>query len=135
MTEKVKQSDVDSRMQKSLTSMYHREMWIETLENYKDNNIFNNTVKDNSRKLVEKLFKISVPMQLSIEDYLNNKIDLSPLKIPEIQPLMHHDWVDYYQTYNMEIPKPKDLSEIPKLTITSANQSQVYTCSKFYLMI
>lgn len=53
-----------------------------------------------TRLLVERLYKITVSQQFSIERYINNLETLQPLEIPELLQHVHKDCIDYYDRYS-----------------------------------
>lgn len=60
-------------------------------------------VGDGSRRKVEDKYDIPISMQLEIEHYLKNKNDLTPLNIPQIINLCHHDTIDYYNRFGYQV--------------------------------
>jgi len=67
----------------------------------------------NTRMLVEELYGIPVHIQVSIEQYLDSKDELTPLDHPFIIDLMDPSWVHYYQNYCIGGSIPKDSLHCP----------------------
>jgi hypothetical protein len=70
-----------------------------------------------TRLLTEHLYGIPVFVQVSIEQYLDNKTDLGPLQHPLIDSLMAQDWKDYWN----EFVRPYDSSSLHYPTSLSAS--------------
>lgn len=56
----------------------------------------------NTRLLVERLYGISIETQQNFENYLNNKMDLSPIDFGDLLSLVGKDQVDYYNKYSTD---------------------------------
>lgn len=111
---------------KSHTDSYHREQWLEMLDNYKDTNIFNNHVKNNTRCLVSKIYSIPIDVQLNVESYLKTKTELTPIVLPELLNLCHKDWIHYYNTYGSGFQPFRQSKDIPMVTVSTG-----YKCKWF----
>ena len=83
------------------TTTYEKDLHNQIFKEYKDNGIFDKEVNIHTRELVEKLYKISIQTQLKIEEYLDNKNDLTPLDIPLLSPLIHPHAKHYYNVYGV----------------------------------
>jgi hypothetical protein len=93
---------------------YEKEQWLETLDNYKNNGIFDNTVKLRTRKLVSDLYGIPIDFQEQVEEYLDTKDTLTPIKVSGLLNYCHTSWLDYYNSYgsgNFEYRKMADIAE------------------------
>lgn len=77
---------------------YEREIFKQLHDKFKDK-IPSKVVGLKTRLLVEKKFLLTVEDQLSIEYYLDNKIDLSPIDHQAILSNCNVDSVDYYSKY------------------------------------
>jgi len=126
MTNDIKITNLDSFYKKQKLCTYDREFWLELIDNYDDNRQFNNTVKENTRKLVERKFGISVEMQFLVEKYLDEKTDLSPINIPELIPFCHSHWIDYYLNYGTYATSFKTNELIPSINITTSYKTILY---------
>jgi hypothetical protein len=56
-------------------------------------------VPENTRMLVEQLFKVPIYLQLKMENYFDNTNEIKPFSFPELLPFCHDDQIDYYQKY------------------------------------
>lgn len=77
---------------------YEREIFRTMFNKYRDN-IPQKPVGFKTRLLVEKRYNISVEDQLQIEQYLDNKTDLSPIEHVAILSNCHPDSLNYYDKY------------------------------------
>lgn len=77
---------------------YEREIFNQMLEKFEDK-IPHKEVGRKTRLLVEKKFGLSVEDQISIESYLDNKTDLSPIDCSAVLSNCNIDSQDYYQRY------------------------------------
>lgn len=77
---------------------YERGIFLKMFKKYKDK-IPHKEVGFKTRLLVERRFGISVDDQVSIERYLDNKTDLSPIDHPAILSNCHPDTIDYFNRY------------------------------------
>lgn len=111
---------------KQKLSLYDKELYLEMLDNYKRNNIFENTVKDRTRSLVARLFNIDINTQLLMEDYLDNKQDLSPLDFSPFLQYCHPDWKDYYNTYSSGFEPYRTINDIPEVIVTTGYKTKFY---------
>jgi len=50
-----------------------------------------------SRELVSRQFGVPIEVQLRIEAYLENLVEIAPLDLPEIQALMREEWLLMYE--------------------------------------
>lgn len=55
---------------------------------------------ERTRELVARLFGVPVLQQRLIEDYFDNKNDLSPIDCPYVSDLFPADWLDYFERFN-----------------------------------
>jgi len=60
-----------------------------------------------TRQLVEKLYGITIDAQLRIEEYLDNKTEISPLDHGQIHTIMSRTWEVYFQNYTYKGPVPR----------------------------
>lgn len=111
---------------KQKLSLYDKELYLEMLDNYKLNNIFENHVKDRTRSLVARLFKIDIQSQLAIEKYLDDKTDLSPINFPPILQFCHPDWIDFYETYSSAFESYRKVSDIPEVIVSTGYKTKFY---------
>lgn len=79
--------------------LWHREKLIEIFTAYKQSGAVVKEVPMNTRILVEKLYKISVDDQISIEKYLDGLTELIPLDHPAVTALCHPDQILYWNRY------------------------------------
>jgi len=86
---------------------YEREIFQQMHEKYMGK-VPHKAVGFKTRLLVEKRFGLSVQDQLSIETYLDNKKDLSPIYHPAILSNCHLDTIDYYNKYVFEYHEKAD---------------------------
>jgi len=120
VTNDVSIAELNKWINKQSVTTYVREQWIELLENFDSNKVFENTVKFNTRKLVEYKFGIDVQHQLAIEEYLNNKNDISPIKLDILSKFFNKDWLDYYNTYMVSCDYLDIVNKkIPKVYVTT----------------
>lgn len=77
---------------------YERTMFLKLHEKYK-NNIPNKVPGHKTRLLVEKTFGLTIEDQIAIEQFLDNKTDLSPFDCPAILSNCPVDALDYYDKY------------------------------------
>jgi len=77
---------------------YEREIFRVMFQKYRDN-VPQREVGFKTRLLVEKRFGVTVEDQLSIERYLDNKTDLSPIEHVAILSNCHPDALNYYDKY------------------------------------
>lgn len=137
VTNDVLLDDVYKTINKQKLSQYERETWIEMLDNYDENHVFTNSVKSNTRSLVARKFGLSIIIQQEIEEYLDNKIDISPIDLTCILERCDKSWIDYYNTYgvpteNFEI---KAYAEIPKVNVTTGHKCKVFLNPKKFIMV
>lgn len=57
------------------------------------------TVAIEDRALMQKLFGVSIDHQLSIENYLDNLEEITPLRLPDLDMITHPDWVHFWMNY------------------------------------
>lgn len=115
--------------------LYFREQWLETLDNYKDSNIFNNTVKSNTRLLVQTLYLVPIAVQLEVEQYLDGLTEIQPLQLPQLNGLFHPHWTDYYSTYHMNYKNIKTKADLAPFNLSRGYQAKVYTDANLYFMV
>jgi len=77
---------------------YEREIFRAMFQKYRDK-VPHKEVGINTRLLVEKRYGITIEDQISIEQYLDNKTDLSPIEHPAILSNCHSDAMDYYNRF------------------------------------
>lgn len=118
---------------KEKMGLYAKEQWIEVLDNYKEGNIFKNTVKDNTRSLVERLYKIPITLQVQFEAYMDLKSDLSPINFEPLMNLCHKDWVDYYQTYSSGRQPFKTVKDLAEVTVTTGFKTKFFMNPQWYV--
>ena len=137
ITNDIKIEEVYKTMQRQKLSTYEREQWIELIDNFQENKVFNNTVKINTRKLVERKFNIPIKLQLEVEEYLRNKVDLSPIDYYPLMTHCHKDWIDYYQTYGVPTEKfsIKSRAEIPQVHVSTGYKTKYYLNPRWYLLV
>lgn len=82
-------------------SMWEREQLLAALEDLKDGSLIEKPVPANTRLLVEELYGIPVRDQKVIENYLDEKQELSPLDCPSILRFMKWQWRHYFSEYVM----------------------------------
>lgn len=114
---------------------YEKEQYIELFDNYDDNVVFNNVVKDRTRLLVERKYNIPIKMQLEIEEYLDNKMELSIIKLPQLLPLCHNDWIDYYETYGSGKSKFRKFSDLEFVTVSTGYKTRFFWDPKHYMLV
>lgn len=68
-----------------------------------------------TRTLVSELYKIPITMQLAIEEYLDNKRDLKPIRLPCLSELIPDVWKDYYEKYTHMLPLGNRYNDYPAL--------------------
>ncbi len=93
---------------------YERELLRSATQHYKRTKFLdlkNKNVPTNTRILMEKEFGVSIENQLSIESYLRNKQDVSPLDIPVVLCYCPVQWTDYYHRYVVDYRKDSFRSE------------------------
>lgn len=82
-------------------NMWERDQLNLALKDLEQGLLVEKTVPANTRLLVEQLYGISVKDQKLIEDYLDSKQELSPLKYGVIDTYMDGQWKHYYSEYVM----------------------------------
>jgi len=70
------------RMRAPITNEYERSMWNEMMNFIREKGLPAVPPQDNTRRLVERLYNVSIDDQKKIEKYLDDKNDLGPLNIP-----------------------------------------------------
>lgn len=126
MTNSISIPDMNFIMKKMRMDSYQRDAYVSMLDNYNEEQVFNNNVKQNTRFLVEKLYCISIKCQLEVEDYLDNLTDLVPLELPSLYGLMPKCWFDCFETYSVHVDNAKTYSDIPYLSVTTGYKYRFY---------
>lgn len=85
---------------------YEREIFRTMFNKYRDN-IPVKPVGFKTRLLVEKRYNIMIEDQLQIEQYLDNKTDLTPIEHSAILSNCHPDSMDYYDKYVVDFSYPE----------------------------
>lgn len=104
---------------------WEREMLIEAFNYFKrEGGVPSKPTGPNTRLLVEKLYGISIQDQIDIERYLDNKNDLSPICLPQLDLLCHADQSHYYTNYvkRVEVKNNEVLYRPEILNGTSAGE-------------
>lgn len=106
------------RARQAFTNEYQREQLKQQLEDMKNNGLPIIEIPMATRLLVEKLFKISVEVQLKYESYLDSLTNLEPLDLNLLEIAIHPDQVHYYVSYVKEVRINEDNNhpEIPDIS-------------------
>jgi hypothetical protein len=126
MTNSVSIAEMKITMNKIRMDSYQRDAYVSMLDNYNEEYVFNNTVKQNTRFLVQKLYCISIQSQLEVEQYLDSLTTLQSLELPSLYGLMPKCWFDCYDTYSVRASNCKTLSDIPALSVTTGFKYKYY---------
>lgn len=137
MTNKITLEQVTIQKKKEKQSLYDKEEWLELLDNYDDNPMFNNFVKSNTRLLVQEKFGISVVLQLQLEEYLDNKNDLSPIVFEPLKEQCDKDWIQYFEMYSVPTPKfeIKEYRDIPQVVVSTGHKCKYYLNPQWYVLV
>jgi len=139
ITKNIKDEDAISRFLKGKMESHFRKMQYQDL--ISDTNkihVFSNVVKNNTRLLVERRYKISVAMQLDIEKYLDNKNDLSPIIYEPLKQYCHPHWIHYYDTYGVNCDSPdgrKGFKSIPTIEVSTGFKCKFFTDPVSFLSV
>lgn len=79
----------------SWSNMYEKELLEEAIAHIPDPK----PIGMGTRQLVAELYKVSIPLQLEIENYFNNKKGVGPIILPQIAELIPQIWKDYWEGY------------------------------------
>lgn len=85
-------------------NQYDKGLLIEAMHHYKRTKFLdlkNRKIPMNTRLLMEKEFGVSLENQISIERYLDNKVDVTPIDLPQVISYCPPSWVDYYHRYTV----------------------------------
>lgn len=82
-----------------IANEYERTMWDEMFEFIREKGLPAVPPGQNTRQLVERLYKVSIDDQKKIEKYLDEKQDLAPLEIPGSDHLFPRVWQHYAHNY------------------------------------
>jgi hypothetical protein len=77
-----------------------------------------------SRALVERMYGISIDVQIKIEEYLRNKTDSGPISHPLVDMLMAESWSKYSSDY-VRIVHPQNLNRVAFPHTSSTYLSQL----------
>lgn len=81
---------------------YDKGLLTEAMHHYKRTkflDLYKKKIPINTRLLMEKEFGVSLENQFSIEEYLKNKNDVTPLALPQVLFYCPASWTDYYHRY------------------------------------
>jgi len=118
---------------------YEREIFRQMQQKHKSK-IPDKEVGPQTRLLVQRKFGLMVEDQLIIENYLDNKLDISPIDVQVILSNCHIDALDYYSKYIFEYPIKEMMNQIEcpiydnyshkKFELLNLNYEQTTTQSK-----
>lgn len=111
--------NITVRPDKIYMDQWNREQLLESLEWIKKHGLKPDAVGNRTRMLVERKFGISMEDQLLIEDYLNNKNDLSPLNIPCLVKYFKRDSIDYWNNYVRYVDVQSPIRDYPILEVSN----------------
>jgi hypothetical protein len=81
------------------TSLYEQEEYVLCMDYIKKNGLPTREIPNATRLLVERLYKIPIATQMSIEGKLRSLDKLQPLDFPELQGFYTDDQISYYDLY------------------------------------
>jgi hypothetical protein len=114
---------------------YDRQRFLSMIDNFEPNRVFLNEVKNRTRCLVDRMYGISPDQQIKIEEYFDNKNDLSPINQPEIIKFCHPDWVDYYSSYSTGKTSFKNRESIEKVNVTTGYSTKMFLDPVWYTFV
>jgi len=82
---------------------YQREEYARMEADIKQNGLPIVTPPGNTRALVCKLYGITIADQLAIEEYLRNKVTLSPIDCVELKKYLSSVWTHYYEHFSATV--------------------------------
>jgi len=91
---------------------YERDLYIKAELEWKSGALVERRIGTRSRALVAELYGIPVPLQISIEEYINGLSKIQPLRIPGAEVLFPQVWRDYFSQYSFMLGC-RDLCSIP----------------------
>jgi len=105
---------------------YKKDIMILNLRHFvKHPHLYNIDIPIRTRRLVEKLFKIDVAIQLEIESYIQSA-KCFPIIFPDcIYNYMNKDWLDFYDRFTYDIQLPIGQSVHPYVTFRTNNFSDM----------
>lgn len=102
------------------TNEYIREQMALQLKDMKENGLPIVQIPNDTRMLVEDLYKIPIELQFYIENYLDSLTSIQVLDMDLLNHLFHKDQVNYFQNYVLDIENYESLN-FPNLWIASPN--------------
>jgi hypothetical protein len=90
---------------------WYREQMLEAIEFYKKKGVPYKIPHLNTRLLVERKYGVSIQDQLKIEDYLDNKKELTEIYHPCLEKYFHPDTVNYWDNY-VKYPNVKSNADL-----------------------